>query len=100
MEVLQQARDTHQRATVLKSFDNLTSTGQNNRAKKIAKSVCAIFDQAITESCHLEDDPNLKSIEFNIKEKSFYFSIVLIRKILKKQSTEQELLFKHVIKVK
>ncbi|CAB4423108.1 unnamed protein product [Rhizophagus irregularis] len=61
--------------TILKSFDNLTSTGQNNRAKKIAKSVYAIFDQTTTESCHSEDDPSLKSIEFNIKKKSFHFSV-------------------------
>jgi hypothetical protein len=27
------------------------------------------------ENCYLKDNPNLKSIEFNIKEKSFHFSI-------------------------
>ncbi|CAG8583691.1 7929_t:CDS:2 [Rhizophagus irregularis] len=75
LEVLQQARDAHRQVTILKSFDNLTSTGQNNRAKKIAKSVYAIFDQTTTESCHSEDDPSLKSIEFNIKKKSFHFSV-------------------------
>ncbi|GET00460.1 hypothetical protein GLOIN_2v1472827 [Rhizophagus clarus] len=74
LEILQQTRDTHRRATVLKSFDNLTSTGQNNRAKKIAKSVSAIFDQEMTKSCHLDDNPNLKSIEFSIKDNFFNFS--------------------------
>ncbi|GBB86015.1 hypothetical protein RclHR1_12460001 [Rhizophagus clarus] len=74
LEILQQTRDTHRRATVLKSFDNLTSTGQNNQAKKIAKSVSAIFDQEMTKSCHLDDNPNLKTIEFSIKDNFFNFS--------------------------
>ncbi|RHZ77769.1 hypothetical protein Glove_173g3 [Diversispora epigaea] len=33
LEILQQSRDACRRVTVLKPFDNLTSTGQNNRAK-------------------------------------------------------------------
>ncbi|GES79267.1 hypothetical protein GLOIN_2v1792490 [Rhizophagus clarus] len=74
LEILQQTRDTHRRATVLKSFDNLTSTGQNNQAKKIAKSVSAIFDQEMTKSYHLDDNPNLKTIEFSIKDNFFNFS--------------------------
>ncbi|CAB5364990.1 unnamed protein product [Rhizophagus irregularis] len=67
-------RDIYRRATVLKSFDNLTQTGQNNRAKKIAKSISAIFDQETTKCCHLDDDSNLKSIEFSIRDNSFHFS--------------------------
>jgi hypothetical protein len=50
-------------------------TGQNNRAKKIAKSVCAIFDQVTTKSCYSEDNSSLKSIEFNIKKRSFHFGV-------------------------
>ncbi|PKY32968.1 hypothetical protein RhiirB3_451535, partial [Rhizophagus irregularis] len=74
LEILQQTRDIYRRATVLKSFDNLTQTGQNNRAKKIAKSISAIFDQETTKCCHLDDDSNLKSIEFSIRDNSFHFS--------------------------
>ncbi|CAB4439636.1 unnamed protein product [Rhizophagus irregularis] len=74
LEILQQTRDIYRRATVLKSFDNLTPTGQNNRAKKIAKSISAIFDQETTKCCHLDDDSNLKSIEFSIRDNSFHFS--------------------------
>ncbi|GBC07443.1 hypothetical protein RclHR1_07480003 [Rhizophagus clarus] len=73
LEVLQQARDTKRRATTLKPFNNLTITGQNNRAKKIAKSVHAIFDQTAIKS--VIHKPILKSIEFNIKDQHFYFSI-------------------------
>ncbi|CAB4488180.1 unnamed protein product [Rhizophagus irregularis] len=75
LEILQQTRDTHQRITVLKSFDNLTSTGRNNRAKKIAKSVSTIFDQAAANNCHLDDNPSLKSVEFNIGNSSFCISV-------------------------
>ncbi|CAG8708690.1 2937_t:CDS:2, partial [Dentiscutata erythropus] len=53
-----------QQITVLKSFDNLTSTGQNNRAKKVAN-----------KNCHPEDESILKSIEFDINNKSFYFDV-------------------------
>ncbi|RGB21785.1 hypothetical protein C1646_777253 [Rhizophagus diaphanus] len=66
--------ETKTRYSILKSFDNLTPTGQNNRAKKIAKSISAIFDQETTKCCHLNDDSNLKSIEFNIRDNSFHFS--------------------------
>ncbi len=59
----------------MKSFDNLTSTGQNNRAKKIAKSISAIFDQTTAKSCHLDDNPSLKSIKFDIRDNSFHLSI-------------------------
>ncbi len=59
----------------MKSFDNLTSTGQNNRAKKIAKSISAIFDQTTTKSCHLDDNPSLKSIKFDIRDNSFHLSV-------------------------
>ncbi|CAB4416282.1 unnamed protein product [Rhizophagus irregularis] len=75
LEILQQARDIHQRATVLKSFDNLTSTGQNNRAKKIAKSISTIFDQVTAKDCHSDDNLSLKSIEFDIGNNSFYLSV-------------------------
>ncbi|CAG8748052.1 6820_t:CDS:2, partial [Racocetra persica] len=75
LEILQQIRDTKRRATVLKPFDNLTSTEQNNRAKKVAKSVYEIFDQIATKNCHPKDKPNLTSIGFDIKDQSFYFNI-------------------------
>ncbi|PKK73816.1 hypothetical protein RhiirC2_775544 [Rhizophagus irregularis] len=70
-----QAKDIHQRATVLKSFDNLTSTGQNNRAKKIAKSISTIFDQVTAKDCHSDDNLNLKSIEFDIRNNFFYLNV-------------------------
>ncbi|PKY27400.1 hypothetical protein RhiirB3_529185 [Rhizophagus irregularis] len=65
LEILQQARNAKRRAATLKPFDNLTLTGQNNYAKKIAKSVHAIFNQTAIKSYHLEDKPILKSIEFD-----------------------------------
>ncbi|EXX71393.1 hypothetical protein RirG_078850 [Rhizophagus irregularis DAOM 197198w] len=75
LEILQQARNAKRRAATLKPFDNLTLTGQNNRAKKIAKSVHAIFDQTAIKSCHLEDKPILKSIEFDIKDQPFHINM-------------------------
>ncbi|CAB5380669.1 unnamed protein product [Rhizophagus irregularis] len=60
---------------VLKSFDNLTSTGQNNRAKKIAKSISTIFDQVTAKDCHSDDNLNLKSIEFDIRNNFFYLGV-------------------------
>ena len=35
----------------------------------------AIFDQTVAKSCHLNDNPNLKSIEFNIRDNSFHLSV-------------------------
>ncbi|CAG8511246.1 8986_t:CDS:2, partial [Rhizophagus irregularis] len=75
LEILQQARNAKRHAATLKPFDNLTLTGQNNRAKKIAKSVHAIFDQTAIKSCHLEDKPILKSIEFDIKDQPFHINM-------------------------
>ncbi|RHZ81123.1 hypothetical protein Glove_123g24 [Diversispora epigaea] len=75
LEILQQSRDACRRVTVLKPFDNLTPTGQNNRAKQITKSVCNIFNQIAIEKCHPEDNPKLKSIELDIKNKSYQISI-------------------------
>ncbi|CAB5389082.1 unnamed protein product [Rhizophagus irregularis] len=75
LEILQQVRNAKRRAATLKPFDNLTLTGQNNRAKKIAKSFHAIFDQTAIKSCHLEDKPILKSIEFDIKDQPFHISM-------------------------
>ncbi|RHZ67232.1 hypothetical protein Glove_302g9 [Diversispora epigaea] len=75
LEILQQSRDACRRVTVLKPFDNLTPTGQNNRAKQITKSVCNIFNQIAIEKCHSEDNPKLKSIELDIKNKSYQISI-------------------------
>ncbi|RHZ61850.1 hypothetical protein Glove_345g92 [Diversispora epigaea] len=75
LEILQQSRDACRRVTVLKPFDNLTPTGQNNRAKQITKSVCNIFNQIAIEKCHPEDNSKLKSIELDIKNKSYQISI-------------------------
>ncbi|CAG8589261.1 961_t:CDS:2, partial [Dentiscutata heterogama] len=75
LEILQQIRDNKRQITVLKSFDNLTSTGQNNRAKKIASSIHTVFDQVANKNCHPEDESILKSIEFDINNKSFYFDV-------------------------
>ncbi|RHZ52245.1 hypothetical protein Glove_463g63 [Diversispora epigaea] len=74
-KILQQSRDACRRATVLKPFDNLTPTGQNNRTKQITKSVCNIFNQIAIEKCHPEDNPKLKSIELDIKNKFYQISI-------------------------
>ncbi|CAG8605592.1 239_t:CDS:2, partial [Racocetra fulgida] len=70
-----QIPDNYEVESILKSFGNLTSTGQNNRAKKIANSIHTIFDQIANKNCHLEDEPTLKSIEFDINYKSFYFDV-------------------------
>ncbi|RHZ81507.1 hypothetical protein Glove_120g81 [Diversispora epigaea] len=47
LEILQQIRDNCQRATVLKLFNCLTTRGQNNRSKQIAKSVYSSFNQIV-----------------------------------------------------
>ncbi|CAG8494703.1 3610_t:CDS:2 [Dentiscutata heterogama] len=75
LEILQKIRDNKRQTTVLKSFDNLTSTGQNNHAKKFANTIHTIFDQVANKNCHSEDEPILKSIEFDINNKSFYLSL-------------------------
>ncbi|RHZ85835.1 hypothetical protein Glove_59g63 [Diversispora epigaea] len=74
LEILQQIRDNHQRATVLKPFNCLTPRGQNNRSKQIAKFAYSSFNQIIIGKSHTNDNPSLKSIEFSIKDKSYHIS--------------------------
>ncbi|PKY31638.1 hypothetical protein RhiirB3_449336 [Rhizophagus irregularis] len=48
---------------------------KNNRAKKIAKSISTIFDQVTAKDCHSDDNLNLKSIEFDIRNNFFYLGV-------------------------
>ncbi|CAG8843821.1 23245_t:CDS:1, partial [Racocetra persica] len=48
---------------------------KNNQAKKIANSIHTIFEQVANKNCYPEDESILKSIEFGINNKSFYFDV-------------------------
>ena len=69
LKILQNMREGRQhRAAALKPFDQLTNTGQNNRAKRIAKEIYTDFETISTNLCHTLNKPTFKSMTFDIKD--------------------------------